>query len=404
MGDRRCCCPVTCVIGEDDFTGTDGDPPSLAKWAVLSGDFEIDSNTLHTVTPGVCVTLLRQPAPARPGKGYNTRIQLDLLNFPASGTKDWGVICGFTSVSNFDYIKFVYDASTGEMTPEFYQSGTKVMDITSYPAGEAWSISPSTASFSVVICYADTEWSVTHGDEESGQGDVMWVMCGGGQPVLPTTYGMAGFTEGDFDNWYYEIHWESLAICEYCSCFCRNESDIEDYLCLPETLYLVLDPDTGYTCTELDGLELELYQSYPDVTGASPVYDASPHKKWWYSETFMVESEKVWFVLSCESGVFRMACLTYPDLGVVGAQANNLRFGTISTPSTTGEWQNMDDSVCDPLELVFENLRPDYTTCNILDDDGNIIGTGERPRGCSAGDCWEYGYGTDVSWTVTVTE
>ena len=396
MGDRRCCCG-SCYIGEDDFTGDDGDPLG-SQWHTVSGEFEIDSNQCHTVTAGICITTLRQSAPTRSGADYNIKMRVKLCDFPSSGTKTWGVICGYRTSSDYEWIKFDYDASTGELYPSFMQNTSSVLkDKTDFPAGDPWSVSPGASGFVASICYANVEWSVT--DYGGFGGDIAWTICDGGQPSLPASYGMVGFTQGDFDDWYYEIHWESRSDCEYCKCFCRNEDDIDDYLCIPETLYMVIEADTIYSCVDMDGLELELYQSWPDTSGGSPVYDASPEKKWWFSEVITVETEDIWFVLSCEGGVFRMAALAYPDKTVVGNQANNLYFGTLGTPSTTGEWQNVDDSVCNPLELVFENLRPDYTTCDLPGG----AGTGERPRACPTANC-EITASLDVSWTVTVTE
>lgn len=396
MGRRRCCCGG-CEIGEDDFNRADNADPGPLWSEEGAADWKIESNHLQCVTEGPLITTLRQPEPIRTDADYTVKFWFTLRTFPSSGTKTWKVICGYRDTSDYDYIELVYDASTGNLYPEFHATGITVNQ-TTHPATAPWSIYPGTAAFEMVVCYAPAEWTIAATGEDANQSDVYWETCGASQPDLPTSLGMVGFLAGDFDDFSYWIHWESDASCPYCECFCRHPDDVDDYLCLPEELTLTITPNTAYTCNSVDNVSMKMYQSDPDVSGASPVYDALAQKKTWYSEIFQPEAEEMWFVMECVDGRYRINCISYPDKGVTDAQATTLFFCDAGGNNDNGKWQTDALSTCDPLELVFQDLCPDITTCDL---DGG--GTGTRPRPCINGDCWDTGEEIDVRWTVTVT-
>lgn len=398
IGNPTCCCGG-CDVLTDDFNRANNDDPG-ANWDEVGGDWDILDNQLNGVSEGVLITTRRQQSPKR-GSTYNLRFTVELIDFPASGTKEWKVICGYVDPTNFDWIEFAYVAATGDLTPTFYRRtagvDSAVLDPTNYPGGDPWSFPPETAAEEFEICYAAVQWSAAH---IGAQSDVYWEICGGGKASLPadTDHGLIGFLAGDFDNLVYEVHWESDPECEYCECFCLNAIDASDWNCLAETLTATLTANTGYVCPAMDGLSLEMYQSDPDVGGASPVYDANPQKKTWFSEIFTIEGSKHWLVMQCDAMGLSMGCLAYPNTAI-GTCATYLFF-----PSPCPEDLDTSVSTCDPLSLVFRDLTADVTTCDLDEGDEGYPGTGTRARPCPAGDCMPEGEYVTVTWDVTVTE
>jgi len=391
---NKCCCAQGCEIARDHFDRDNANPPN-GSWSVLSGEWEIASNRLRSITDGVIVTTKRQSAPTRVGKGYNSRVFVDLV-IPATGTASWGVITAFTSLTDFRWIRLDYSAGYGggQLTPTFYQrsgaSDSVVIDTTTNPGGEVWTPSPGT-NFPMVFCNANVEWSAAG---SADQGDVIWQTCtAGGLTSLPTSpNGGVGFLFGEFDNWIYEIHWESRLDCQRCNCICLSEIDPDDYSCLPETLNLVVTQDGANTCPCIDGLELDLIQCDADTSGASPIRSVNTVKKTWYSDVFICQGETIWFKFSCTVGArASLEILTYP---AKTGSAFYLELPLAIMPADAA------DSTCIPIVQVFKGLTTHPATCDILDGTGTPIGTGTGPAVCT-----ECGAGTPTmpTWTVTVT-
>jgi hypothetical protein len=384
------------LIGEDNFDRADANPPT-GNWSVVSGEWEIDGNELNCITEGPLITTNRQRAPRRAGNGYNSRIVVDLV-IPASGGAEWKIITAYRSSSDYNWIHLEYDGSTGELTPTFYLNASEIMSTTTHPGGELWTPDPG-VNFTMEICCSFIEWTITN---VGTQGDIIWHTCDdSGLTVLPTApLGGQGLLFGRFDNWFHYIHWESDSACQKCQCFCVDPGNINNYKCLPETLHMVLTPDQVTPTCSLDDLELDLYLSEPDVSGASPVYNATPIRKRWYSDLFVCEGETLWFVLVCDNDYpMTLSLLAYPNLDPDDDTTNNVFIdnGTIAKliPPISVD--------CDPVSLDYGSLvSVGVITCDLLDGGGIPIGTGSRPLCCDG--CWADGEAPIPTWSVTVTE
>ena len=145
---NKCCCP-SCLICEDDFNRADSSNLG-AGWSEIYGEWIINSNALLCVYEGPVITTCIQRPPSR-GTVYNSRVVVDLTDFPSVGTKTWKVITRYESSTTFKWIQLDYDSSTGQLFPKFYSrsggSDTLVMDITTHPAGEPWSVTPGSSAF-----------------------------------------------------------------------------------------------------------------------------------------------------------------------------------------------------------------------------------------------------------------
>ena len=393
MAPRRCCC-ASCTIGTDNFNRADENPVT-GNWLEVGGNWEVDNEELNSLSDGPLITTLRQAAPVRTSKGYNTRIVVDLV-IPASGNRDYGIITGYRGTGGSDdyqWIKLSYNGTTGELSPSFYENPSMVvMDRTTHPDAEVWTPSPGT-NFTVEICASDVEWTVTNQD-------ISWRSCfGSSLPSLPTApAGGVGFLMGRFDNWEYYIHWESNATCPLCLCFCRNPSDIDDYSCIPDELTITITQDGSLNepCPCLDDLTLQMYLSNPDSSGATPTYPLAANPKRWYSETFVCEGATFWFVLSCEtdSGL-TLTLLAYPNEDPTDPSTDYVLTDAL-TPATS--------ITCLPISIVFSGaITSDVTTCDIYDNSipPIPIGTGTRLRACS--ECYADGP-PNLTWTATITE
>jgi hypothetical protein len=408
MGGRRgCCCGRDCWSTEDDFNRENSDDPG-SRWDEVSGDWDILNNYLTGVSEGILITTERQPSPVRSGAKYTLRITVDLIDFPESGTKDWKVICGFEDEDNFDWVWLAYDASTEEITPKLMRRSGGSDSVMLDPADYDYSLFPvdaGTGSISITICYADVHWSVS-------DNDYVYEICGGGKETLPANgdHGLVGFLAGDFDNFYYEEHWESNTDCPYCDCFCLNPNDEDDYACFPSQLTLTI---TG-SC--LDGTTLTMYQgSWSDGgigNGDDPDYLDWPNKSFWVSDTFHPASEewpddneeepgeKLFFELRCSIeygyvlyiwGVTR----DYSEYYI----PNSLYFEN-EEDENNRQRASLGLSTCDPISMVFENLISPLDNCCL---DPGCSTMGEKMAVCPD-QCEETGSLSDFSFTITITE
>lgn len=385
MGTRRCCCGTSCQIGTDEFNRANENPVT-GSWSEVSGDWEVNANELNSISDGPLITTLRQPAPVRTGKGYNTRIVVDLV-IPASGNRTYGIITAYRGTGDYSWIKLEYNGATTELRPTFYSTPTTiVMDINTHPGTEIFNASPGT-NFEVTICASNVEWTVAN---VSG---VQWRSCfPGGLAALPTfPLGGVGFLMGRFDDWRYYIHWESQATCETCLCFCLNPSNVDDYKCIPNTLLITITQDGAGTepCGCLDGLSLRMYLANPIALELPVTYPLTASPKKWFSDVFTCSGTDYWFILSC---IFPgQMGLSLVVAGVVDPLDSSVQLTVApQTPPNT--------TTCLPIVSVYTGaITSGITTCDIVSPPS----TGQRRWACSI--CYA-GTPPTITWTATVTE
>ena len=396
MGGRRRCCCGGCWEFLDNFNRA-----SLgADWEVLSGAWNITSNELTCVTEGVLITTQRQQAPTR-GSRYNLRIEIDLIDFPSSGTRAWKIIVGFEDIDNFDFIVLDYDATTQDLIPTFWRrvagADSKVLDPADFPGTPVWSgTAPGTASKIIFICYAKLQWSASETVSVAG-----WEVCDGGKEDLPLDpdHGLVGFLGEDgskFDNLIYQEHWESNTAandCPKCACSCINQQDQDDFLCLPETLTGTLVPFSGPTCTELDNLAVTFRQASLDETAgdfcedpATP-FDDRAQKEFWVSDLIEIPTngEQVGDTYYLR---LRLTCNANEGYTVTTdcAEAN-----FFVTNEVDVDWSV---STCDPVLLVFPGWEVNSVPCS-------PPSPGRKPAGC--GSCVAEGSYVPVIYDLVIT-
>lgn len=425
---QKCCCQAptqTCIVAQDDFDRPNNADPG-SKWVEVSGSAEIVDNQLNIDTAGVIVTSARQPTP-KTGLGYNLRINLELI-YEVGRT--YGIICGFEDENNFDWIRFTAPANQEDpVYPEFLRrtggSDSVLMDITTHPqSGAFFFINEGVDSIMrISICYAQVEWTVfqLNGPSENfwsaEEGPSTPTCGGGGKSSLPTdpAHGLVGFTDGRYDNWVYEIHWESDPACSNCSCFCQIS--ITDYLCLEEELtfsmypvqtYCWDDPTFGSGCCDPGNVISEtLYQKVPTVTGFGGPGFPDPTKKtaskrFWYTNILLGESgnnvpDDFWVTLICDLTRDRIILAIAPwpvlpnTLGYFPGGGSG-RFDPPSTDNTGYHSESayfiVEQSMCSPLKLVFPNIifprsAPSCgqcATCGSVDQGYGVNGLIYRPE------------------------
>ena len=361
MPPRFCCCDEPgCPIGEDDFNRADANPPS-GNWKVISGEWEIDTNVLKHITPGILLTTLRQGPSVDPTRRRAYYVTVDLLDCPE---KEWEVIIHYQTTSVYNSVRFTEDGS-GRIYPEFLVNGSVVMDKDTHPLTGHWGLSDG--KLRVTICYSLAEWTVF-----ADLAEPEWTLCGEyGAAALPadTTVGLVGFRSGDFDNWVFSKHWESDPECAKCACFCFMDDD--DYSCLPETLCLTMVPretycwefmGDEYCCPTAGNIEMTLLQQSPETSGSTPAFgiDRKVARKfqWWAprltpEDGSPMDGTNVWFMLICSNGEQHLVALTYPDQTAATV-------GNFPSPDPILSFTNArlrdPGSTCEPLNLIFNNF------------------------------------------------
>lgn len=364
MVTKRCCCG--CNVEDDDFNRPDSTALG-SKWNEIGGDWRIESNTLRNYGEGILLTTAIQPAPSRTGKGYNLTVSFDIVNTAT----EWKIICGYTDASNYDYIRIYTDGTDGLLYPQILRrSGgvdTVLMDHTTHTDSSGWSFPTGVSTLNLKICYSDVEWSI---NPTGPQGETIYQVCGGGKDSLPAGgKGLTGFLKGDFDNWDYDIHWESQLDCPSCLCFCDEVGNDDDYKCLPETMTLTLKPTVTYAaCTTAPpDHQVTLYQANPNTNGGPPnlptFESKGSRKRHWYSNVLRnttTTGEYIWFVLSCDdvNGIY-LTILSYPSLILDPALtlALILQIPPEHRDANSGNSQfKKVESTCSPLNMIFRKL------------------------------------------------
>ena len=347
----ECCCG-SCVIGADDFNRANENPVT-GTWSTIGGAWSISANQLVNLSEGVLITTLIQPAPVNSTK-YTYRIRFS-INETAT---NWKIICKYINSTSFDWVELLYIGIY--IYPKFWRRvsnvDTLLMDPFDYPAGNQFEI-PGGGILPFTICYSSNEWSIT-----SGIGSYNWVDC----EAIPATalpagsVGFVGFLKGNFDDFSYEVHWESDNNCLLCTCFCDDGIDSQ---CIPEDLLLTLTPTTIHIdcTTNPETISLRLRQSLPtEPATPPPIYRASPEKKWWFSDPVLdvQDGTRHWFRLECLSrGAFELILMLYP---------NGSSSPVITVARTVIQFQNQNGSnsgslsvttLCNPIVITFGAIQ-----------------------------------------------
>lgn len=384
---NKCCCVTPdCVLVTDDFNngGAVVNPPPTADWSVEGGEWGIANNRLEMITEGPIVTTFRQsPASYRANTDYSIKMFFRIENIGTGTTHK--VICGYTDVDNYYFIE--YTESGGSLYPAFYHrtggsDGSPLMDITTHPGGVGFPVvtsDPSNHTCELKICYSDADWTTDEagGSSESGNGifnegsENTWTYDGDeGQASLPSTLGQVGFLKGKFDDFALHYHWEALATCDYCSCMCVLPGDITEYKRLPETLYVSFEPvsGTGADTCPLNSVTFAIYQGVEPSSGAG--VDLSPRKWVWSNKVGSDGSPSGPSVfLYCEQNAddslkFKLAIAISVHAGWTSATTPVAGY-----PTTGITW---DESTCDPIYLVFRDLKATAQTCEVTPGMGDM--------------------------------
>ena len=374
----NCCCDVNCVIATDNFNRTNANPPS-GDWSVVSGQWEILSNRLRSISDGPIVTTIRQVASTRPNTEYSIRMYFKCINIAAGDA--FAIICGYETSTTFYWVKLT--ELNGSMYPKFYRrSGgidTLLMDIVSHPGGVGFPVNASggygNVTFTGKICFAEEDWTVdaSAGSSETGIGqensesETSWTFTGqGGLVNLPATLGMVGFLYGEFDDFAFHYHWEAKSKCDYCSCICRDPDNLDDYAQLPECLLLTFVPQfdpADYPCA-LNNAEIIVRQGLVvDPLG----HQLSPRKFVWSSDDVGTGTPTDLAArFYCQPASFGdekfSVCIGIPS------ESGNFQFADPITGLLSGftcgkvDWTQ---SSCIPLNMVFADLKGDVTTCEL---------------------------------------
>ena len=414
MPPKRCCCNVNCTIATDDFNRANSNPPS-GSWSVVSGEWEIVGNQLEVITEGPIVTTARQAASTRPNTEYSIKLYFRCKN--ATDGAVFKIICGYENSNTFYWIQLTRTGSS--MFPKFYRrsggTDTLLMDIGTHPGGIPFPADTSGNLFEGKICFSQNDWTLDKGSGfgESGEGlefqnsETQWTYTGeGGLPSLPSTLGMVGFLYGDFDDFAFHYHWESKAVCDYCSCLCREPSDVDSYVQFPEEFLLTIiplyDPST-YAC-ELNYATLTLKQGVVDTFGD---HQLSPRKYVWTNEDFSDSTPddlRAFFYCNNSTGPVAerfTLCLAIPSLSGIYVWGNGTT--QAGAPCDDVYWA---ESSCIPLSLTFRPLSAEPTTCEIV--------PGVGPQGlknplCKTGPCLvdnldNAAFLRGLQWKVVITE
>jgi hypothetical protein len=146
-----------------------------------------------------------------------------------------------------------------------------------------------------------------------------------------------------------------------------------------------------------------MFLSEPDVTGASPIFDNTPIRKRWYSQLFECEGEKLWFILVCSTEhALTLSLVPYPNLDPDDDSTTNVWITSGGSGGAAEKFIPPDSVDCNPVTIEYDSIvRVAVTTCDLLDSEGNPIGTGTKPVCCEG--CWADSPPIPT-WSITITE
>jgi hypothetical protein len=339
MAPRRCCCQRPgCELGADDFNRADSDDPGIG-WRIVSGTGEIVSNRI--VVDGVVATTICHP-PAYPLGSYVAEMML--IGISDASVSFWEVWIGDPSDPSYR-VEVSHNSGTNQATLSLY-AGLVLIHAETY--------SGVTANARLRVCYVPGMMVTVTMDNQNPFIDSCDVSVGARCFAItggPDVGGFA-FREGTFDDWEYVVHFIENQTCPLCSCFCWANKD--DYACLPGTLTLTFE-SVGADYAEID--DIILYQSF-----GSP---ATP----WPNKTGGWNSD----VVDCDSPVpgilfaFRFNCGTPIDemnlQPLSSSYSDELGGQSVwtwasgSSPDNSARKAIAEDSTCDPLSIVFPEIR-----------------------------------------------
>ena len=356
MPPRKCCC-VDCILGDDDFNRANANPPS-GQWHEISGEFEILSNTVNTITPGVLATTICHVP------------QHDEGSF----------IANFTLVNLRS--RSIFKVRAGKPDTSDYEVHFEPLDMDTPGASIRVTVIGDAAETAVV----SHPWPV---DNLGDSADTALAFCCyqpgvhlkaslgsyGGQPPVPgvcvtdpgsncwtiggVDVGNFSFIEGRFDDWDYQVTATDDLTCNPCGCFClRGEMPTDRYdpdkACFPATIkaiFQLVSSSVYAGACPLNDFEVDLVETDADRTS-------------WQSETQTLCATS--FALKADCGVFdegnfafRGLSLTLQDIS--GGGPGSVVFQWQSPDFAGGEsastrFPDYEESTCDPLGLVFQNL------------------------------------------------
>ncbi len=415
MPPRLCCCQGDCLICEDDFSRPDENPVTGSWEAIGAAEWEVQDETLRHVVEGPIITTCRPVASTRPNTEYSIKMYFRLID--VADEDEFKVICGYIDANNFHWIKLLIEGTS--VWPEFMiRSGgvdTVLMDRLTHPGGIPFPFDTVTNTWSAKICYSENDWTIdassgSNDDDignESQESETQWTLTGGGGlGSLAPGLGPVGFLFGEFDDFALHYHWEANVACDYCSCICRDDDDIDNYDHFPECLlatFIPLFDPALYPCA-LNDASILMRQGTVDAFG---VHNLSPRKYVWQNEDEGLgtpEDMQAFFLCNNSSGAGDTKyslCLAIPSL--TGTYEFGDGIPMAGFPCATVDWT---ESTCNPLVLAFKELSADYTTCEIVPGVGpqGVKNPLCKYTGCIAENDTNKALINSLRWKVVVTE
>lgn len=354
MPTKRCCCGTpSCVIGSDDFNRADNTDPG-PKWRVLAGDANIVGNKIEVSgTNAIVATTICHPSSYVLGSWQAT---FTLVNLRTVGLFEVGAGKPDASPWRVQFVPSGMDTVDARITVRVLGSGgweefefLWVDDV----------FGNSANTMEVSVCYEPGALlrgsvgippAVDNCIELQGWEAACYAI-GGGPNV-----GNFFFTAGHFDNWSFETTILDNFACPICGCFCfKREGSAKDWNCYPEVMCLILEQTSG-PANSFDGASFILTQ------GQGSPGDGWPEKQSWFSAVESCVGSPWAFVADCRPIV---------KDGVNWFLALQLRLtdsSYLASGNAVWEWVDPDINVstrsasfeastCDPLDLVFPNLR-----------------------------------------------
>jgi hypothetical protein len=356
MPPRKCCC-VDCILGADDFNRSNANPPS-GSWHEISGEFEILSNTVNSITPGVLATTICH-LPIHDEGSFIANFQLVNLRTRSI----FKVRAGKPDTSDYEvhFEPLDIDTPLASIRVTAYGDAGETAIVTHpWPVDNLGNSADTANAF---CCYQPGVHLKGSLGSYGGQppvpgvcvtdpGDNCWTV--GGVDV-----GNFSFVEGRFDNWDYQVTQTDDLTCNPCGCFClRGQMPTDRYdpdkACFPETLtaifQLVSSSVYAGDCP-LNDFEVDLVETDADRTSWESTTQTV------CDTTFAIKADCI--DLSSEGTSFRALSLTL--LNVSGGSPGSVVFSWQNPDFGAGETSSMrypdyDESTCDPLGLVYKDL------------------------------------------------
>lgn len=359
---NHCGCCGQCFLQQDDFERADG--PISGDWygdgelldGVLIADH--DSTTIchpaaYTLGSLYATCLLKNCDP-----GITYKIRLGDPNATPDPIEVWVTFTGTVGYGN------------GTMTIELRLAANTVTESYTYD----W----ENAEEGLKICYVPGLWLCAAPTIPREVASVVpaWVttcLGPGGDDCWTRDGQSVGnwmFVEGEFDDFYMEVHYYERRACTDCDCYCVDETGFH---CIPKEFSITVSSDD---C--LDGTYTMRQKYITDVDSTVGVSSVDyPEKYQWLSDVITCpanEDNKVRFVIRCNKD----ATYGYPRL-----EARVIRYPSYGCSVFQWDWDDPDTitpfdetnnvydayawtksgSDCDPLYLVLPDIIEDNWTC-----------------------------------------